>query len=99
MTIQELETQVAQNGLNLEELLEFFKLLPTSDVNATRAMLFEWIDGLTQAGIVVNPEFLTRVDHDLLKHGRLTAEFIMGAPHPEYKSLNPAHNEETHFAN
>lgn len=96
MSLTELETQVAQNGLNREEVLEFFKLLPTSDVNATRAMFFDWVESLSQAGIDVDMDFIDRVDHDLLKHGRLTHETIIGAPHAVYVSLD--HKPEVHFA-
>lgn len=97
MSLKEVEQQVAENGLGLSEVLDFFRLLPGSDMLTNRTMFTAWLEDLTAAGASIDQEVVDRVYHDLERHGRLTAETIMGAPHAPYISLN--NKPEHHFAN
>lgn len=96
MTLKELEQEVAQDGLGHDQILSFFRLLPTCAAVATLAMLDHWIADMRAAGADIDEYWLDRVQHDFDRHGRLMPETIIGADHAPYVSLN--HSKEEHFA-
>lgn len=79
-SLEELEQQVAQSGLTHAGMLDFFRLLPTSDPTAILPTFTAWVDQLREAGVEVEEDWYDRAVSEFKTHGRLQNEFLLQAP-------------------
>lgn len=82
MTVQlsDIEDEIGETGLNREQVLDFVRLLPSSDVRVVKPMIEAWSGQMRDAGVEVDEKFITRVLADFEEHGRLLPTTIEGLP-------------------
>ena len=95
-TLSEIEDQVGESGLNREQVLDFVRLLPSSDVLVVREMLDAWVSQLHEAGVEVDTRYIKRIASDFELHGRLLPDTIAGLPAQPVKTLKRPNIIEDH---
>lgn len=82
-------------AINYENLMAFMREQATH-VSIDLLIAFnDWVEQGRVAGVSIDEDLVTTVQHDLHVHHRLTAETLVNAPHAPYISLD--HTEDQHF--
>lgn len=78
-TLADIEIDLPLNGLGLESVLDFVRLLPTSDPLVVKEMIQGFVER-NREFTSVDDTILNRIYNDLDIHGRIQPETIQGLP-------------------
>jgi putative heme iron utilization protein len=84
MTREQIETDIRSRGsVERQHLLDFLKLLPTSDATQVKTLVRTWLEKLHNdpnfSAITFSSDGIDRVLGDLESYGRVTHETVLGA--------------------
>lgn len=76
--LSDIEVDLPETGLGREKLLDFVRLLPSSDVMVVTPMLEKWVTQMRELKIEVQEEWVARIMDDLETQHRIQPETIQG---------------------
>jgi hypothetical protein len=79
-TLVEIEDVIGETGVTREQVLNFVRLIPSSDLNVIKPMIETWIGEMRATGVEVDEKYVARMLHDFEVHGRLLPDTIDGLP-------------------